>query len=175
MNSDDWKNLFKGVAPVIGTALGGPLGGAAAAFLADKLGIESKTVGAVTEVLNSGKLTPDQILQVKLAEQDFNKFLEQNKIDLVKINIDNTKDARAMQVAVRSNVPAVLAFFVTLGFFGILGFMLGSPAYRPTEPLLIMLGSLGTAWTGIIGFYFGSSHGSQNKDVMLANSTPKPE
>ncbi len=75
MNSDDWKNLFKSVAPAIGNALGGPLGGAAAAFLADKLGVESKTVEAVTEVLNSGKLTPEQIENVKLAEIDFQKFL----------------------------------------------------------------------------------------------------
>ena len=113
MNSGDWKNLFKSVAPAIGTALGGPVGGAAATFLADKLGIESKTVEAVTEALNAGKLTPDQILQVKLAEQEFSKFLEQNKIDLVKIAAEDTKDARAMQIAVRSNIPAVLAIFVT--------------------------------------------------------------
>ena len=31
--------LLKTLAPAIGTALGGPLGGAAAAFLANKLGI----------------------------------------------------------------------------------------------------------------------------------------
>ena len=52
----DW---LKTIAPMIGTALGGPLGGAAAAFLADKLGIETKTVEAVSEVLNSGRMTPD--------------------------------------------------------------------------------------------------------------------
>ena len=34
---NDW---IKNIAPLVGTALGGPLGGAAAAFLADKLGID---------------------------------------------------------------------------------------------------------------------------------------
>jgi hypothetical protein len=78
-----------------------------------------------------------------------------------------------MQVLTHSNVPPLLAVLVTTGFFGILIFMVTNQNYKPTEPLLVMLGSLGTAWTMIIGFYFGSSHGSQNKDVMLANSMPQ--
>jgi len=37
--------------------------------------------------------------------------------------------------------------------------------------LNIMIGVLGTAWISIIGFYFGNSQGSQQKDILLANST----
>ena len=35
----DW---LKQLAPLLGTALAGPLGGAAAAFIADKLGVEQR-------------------------------------------------------------------------------------------------------------------------------------
>jgi len=89
----DW---LKTLAPALGTALAGPLGGAAAAFLADKLGIESKTVEAVSEVLNSGKMTPEQISSIKLAEIDFQKFLESNKIKLEEIAAADRGSAREM-------------------------------------------------------------------------------
>jgi len=76
-----------------------------------------------------------------------------------------------MQKETKSYVPPALAALVTIGFFGILlGLMLGYA--KQSNELLVMLGSLGTAWTGIIAFYFGSSSGSQAKDQLIYNSTP---
>ena len=85
---------IKSLLPLIGTALGGPLGGAAAAFAADKLGLDSKDVKAVSEVLNSGKLSPEQISSLKLAEIDFQKFLESNKIKLEEVAAADRNSAR---------------------------------------------------------------------------------
>ena len=164
----DW---LKTLVPLLGTALGGPLGGAAASFIADKLGIESKTIEAVTDVLNSGKLSPDQIIQLKLAEIDFKKFLEQNKIDLAQMDVDNTKSAREMQITTQSSTPSVLTYLITSGFFGILAYMMSSE-YKTSEPLLVMLGSLGTAWVATVNFWFGSSHGSTIKSELLARAEP---
>lgn len=160
----DW---LKTLVPMLGTALGGPLGGAAAAFIADKLGIENKTIEAVSEVLNSGKLSADQISALKLAEIDFNKFLQQNRIDLARLDVDNTKSARDMASTTKSLTPAVMSYLITAGFFGILGYMMSS-SYQSSEPLLVMLGSLGTAWVAVVNFWFGSSHGSQVKDKLMA-------
>lgn len=164
MSGTDW---LKTLAPMVGTALAGPIGGAAAAFVADRLGIQEKTVAAVTEVLNSGKLSPDQIASLKAAEIDFQKFLESNKIRLEELDAADRKSARDMQIATRSWVPSILAMGVTVGFFGVLGFMLSDPNYKPTEPLLVMLGSLGTAWTMVMGYYFGSSAGSRAKTDLI--------
>jgi xanthosine utilization system XapX-like protein len=78
-----------------------------------------------------------------------------------------------MQTSVRSFIPPTLSILVTVGFFGILiGLMLQK--FQTSDALMLMLGSLGTAWTGIIAFYFGSSAGSQAKDELLHKSTPTP-
>ena len=163
---------LKTLAPMLGTALGGPLGGAAAAFIADRLGVDSKTVTAVTDVLNSGKMSPEQISALKLAELDFQKFLESNKIKLDEIAAADRNSARTMQATTKSVVPAVLTMLITVGFFSVLGWMLYSPAVMNSPPLLIMLGQLGTAWGVACAFWFGTTSGSKDKTAMLANSTP---
>ena len=165
------NDFLKNLVPLIGSALGGPLGGAAASFVASKLGLDPTDLKAVNDVLTGGKMTPDQITQVKLAELDFQKFLESNKIDLARLTIENTKDARDMQKQTQSIFPATLSTIVTAGFFGILASMMLTEI-RPSEPLLIMLGALGAAFAAVVNFWLGSSNGSQNKDKMLAAATP---
>jgi hypothetical protein len=168
MNVPEW---VKQAAPLIGSALGGPFGAIAAGVLADRLGVPDKTVKAVSDALQADKLTPEQVAQVRAAEVEFARWADENKLKREQLVFDNTKNARDMQIATRSIVPAALALVVTLGFFGILAAMMTGHATKSDE-MMIMLGSLGTAWTGIIGFYFGSSAGSQHKDDLLARSAP---
>jgi hypothetical protein len=162
-------NWLKELAPLIGTALGGPLGGAAAAFLADKLGIQEKTVEAVSDVLNSGKMSADQIASIKLAEIDFRRFIEQNKIDLERIDAADRDSARKMQMTTGSWVPGVLALVIVAGFFGILvSMMLDVLKVSDQQSLLILLGALSAGFGAVLNYYFGSSHGSQVKSDLLA-------
>ena len=160
---------IKTVAPMIGTALGGPLGGMAVGLLADKLGVEEKTIKAVSSAISDSKLTPEQVSSIRQAEIEFQKFLGQNKIDLERINMENTKSAREMHVANKSRTPQVLSFAITLGFFGVLYYMLAMES-KPSEALLIMLGSLGTAWAAVCNFWFGSTAGSARKTDLLAQA-----
>lgn len=166
----DW---LKALAPALGTALAGPLGGAAAGFIADKLGIEAKTVEAVTDALASGKLSADQVAQLKVAELEFQKFLKQNNIDLERVHAEDRGSARDMFKVTRSRMPAALSVIVTFGFFGILvGLMSGEIEIKDSQALLLMLGSLSTAWGMVMAFWFGTTAGSKDKTELLANSSP---
>lgn len=121
--------------------------------------------------------TPEQFAELRKAEQAFAvKMRElgfQEAAELAKIASEDRKDARAMQVATRSRIPGALAILIVLGFFGILiAMMTGALKASDQQALLILLGSLAAGFGAVLNFYFGSSHGSQNKDVLLANSTP---
>lgn len=164
----DW---IKSIAPLLGTALGGPLGGAAAAFISEKLGLESNSVEAVTKALNGNGLTPDQIVKIKSGEVEFKMFLETNKIDIEKLSVQNTQGARDMQGLTKSHIPGVIAVIIVTGFFAILTcMMLGWLKVSDQQSLLILLGALSAGFGAVLNFYFGSSHGSQNKDILLANA-----
>lgn len=169
---DDWKTLLRSVGPSLATAIGGPLAGAAATFLADKLGLPEKTVDSVTQALTGNNLTPEQITQIKVAELEFQKFLKANEIDLEKVYAADRAGARDLLKATGSYVPAALTFLITTGFFGVLTAMFVYPEVKESAPLMIMLGSLGTAWTGACAFWFGTTKNSQDKTNLLANSAP---
>jgi len=161
-------NWLEQVAPTIATALGGPLAGLAVDAVSKAIGIDPKDVQAT---IDSGKLSAEQIMSLKQAEVAMAARAQEMGLDFAKLTNEDRKSARDMQVATRSYLPPTLAVGVTIGFFGILGgLMYGQIQHAPQ--IDIMLGSLGTAWTGIIGFYFGSSAGSQAKDDLLHKSTP---
>jgi plasmid maintenance system antidote protein VapI len=158
---------LKQIAPTIATAMGGPLAGMAVSAISKAIGVDEDKV---SDLIKDNKLTADQIAQVKIAEIELQKQAQELGLNFEKLAVDDRKSAREMQATTRSIVPPVLAAIVTVGFFGILVMMLLGKVDSNNPPILMMLGSLGTAWTGIIAYYFGSSAGSQAKTDLLSKS-----
>jgi membrane-bound ClpP family serine protease len=159
--------LLGQLAPSIATALGGPLAGVAVKTLSNALfGHEDGTEEQISDAMASA--TPDQLAAIKRIDADFKVQMKSLDIDLERIAAGDRDSARQMQAATKDWVPKVLAVVITLGFFGILIWMLlnGMPK-TGTEALLMMLGALGTAWTGVVNFYYGSSAGSKAKTDAL--------
>ena len=160
----DW---LKQIAPTIATALGGPLAGMAVSAISKAVGVDEDKV---QDLISSNKMTPDQIAQVKLAEIELKRQENELGLNFESLAVDDRKSAREMQATTRSIVPPVLAAIVTFGFFGIMVMMLLGKVDSNNPAILMMLGSLGTAWTGIIAYYFGSSAGSQAKTDLLSKA-----
>jgi membrane-bound ClpP family serine protease len=161
----DW--LAK-LVPTIATCLGGPLAGLAVTAVSKALGIDEDKV---QNVIDSGKLNADQIASLKQAEIELQKQAQELGLNFEQLAVQDRASARDLQKETKSFIPPVLSILVTIGFFGILGGLM-SGKIETSDALMLMLGSLGTAWTGIIAFYFGSSASSQAKDQMIHNSTP---
>jgi hypothetical protein len=113
--------------------------------------------------------TPEQLQKLKETDATFKLKMKELDIDLEKIAAGDRDSARNMQMHTNDWIPRAMALMVTFGFFGILTWLL-TKGVPPTgsETLIYMLGALGTAWTGIVQFYFGSSAGSKAKtDAMV--------
>ena len=169
----NFGGLLGSVAPSIATALGGPLAGMATKALSQALlGNEDGSEDDLQTALRTA--SPEQLATVKKIDADFKVQMKSLDIDLAALAVDDRKSARDMQKEVKDWIPRALAIGVTVGFFSIMIYILmyGLPT-SGNEALLLLLGALQTAWGGIIAFYFGSSAGSQKKDQMIYNSTPK--
>lgn len=165
--SDKAKQIISAVAPTLGATLGGPLGGLAGAVLAKTLGVPEANPKALEDAILSQ--SPDAVAKIRLAEIELEKQAKANEIDLERINSADRANAREREIRTGDNTPAILAYGISAGFFGVLFYMLnfGVPK-EGGEALLVMLGSLGTAWAGITAYYFGSSAGSKLKTDLLS-------
>ena len=167
----DW---LKKIAPTTATLLLGPLGGLAVEVLGPALGIEDATVDKVKDTLSKGNLSGDQLAALKQAEITLAARLKELDIDLEKIHAGDRDSARRREMEVKDYVPGILAGIITVGFFGVLGYMLKySLPETGRDALLVMLGALGGAWGSVVAYYFGSSSGSTSKNALIEKLTNK--
>lgn len=171
----DWKDLAGIVgkaAPALGTLLGGPAGAAVGGLIASALGT-GNTPDDVAVAINN----PDALVKLRQIEADKTVKLQELLADQAKAIIQteaaDRASARQMQQATGSRIPAALAIVVTLGFFAVLGLLVfhGKPE-QGGDALMIMVGSLGGAWSTVMAFYFGTTSNSIRKTELLAQSAP---
>jgi hypothetical protein len=152
--------VLKTVAPTIADTLAGPFAPLVDPVVRAIFGTtDPKQVSAA--LLNA---TPDQILALRQADDAHAEKLVQLGIDRDKLAFDNIANARAREIALHDSTPKYLAYLITFGFFGTLAYLIiyGKPT-TGGDVMLVMVGSLGTAWSGIVSYYFGSSAGSAAK------------
>ena len=179
---DELGKALAGIAPTLagalGMAVGGPVGGAlartAAGAIGEALGLDTDEPKAVSAALE--KATPEQIAAIKQADQAFAARMRELDLDEVQIHARDRDSARRRQMATRDRMPAFIALAALAGFFGILTAMIFHAIPEAAmQPLLVMLGALGTLVTQIGAFYFGSSAGSRQKtdaiERMMSGTT----
>lgn len=157
MNFDKIKGVIGGLAPTIGAALGGPVGGAAAGMIAEVLGcdpVPQKIERALQQA------TPEQIAEIRKAELKFEAKMKELDVDIFALETKDTQDAR--KNFAKDWTARVIGLIMVLFFCGYVGLItLLPPEQNSMELTNLVMGYLGGLVSAVVSFYFGSS---QSKD-----------
>jgi len=154
------KNIVGAVAPTLGSALAGPMGGMAGDVVAKVLGCENNPKSIEKAVQNA---TPEQMLELKKAEQQFEVQMAELEVDVFALETKDIQDARSKFS--KDWTSRIMGLVVVGGFMGYIFLITLQPPEQNSEALInLVLGYLGGLASAIISFYFGASNSSKDKD-----------
>ena len=148
------KNMVGALAPTLGSALGGPLGGQAASVIAGVLGCQSDPK-SINKAIQAA--TPEQMLELKKAEQGFELQMKELEVDVFKLEVQDKQDARGKFS--KDWTARIMGMATVGGFLGYIFLITLQPPEANSEALVnLILGYLGGLASAIVSFYFGASH-----------------
>jgi hypothetical protein len=134
----------------------------------------TQTVGGlfkgITDIISEFHLSPEEELKLKIA-------IEQQRLEFYKAQTTDVQNARQMQVQTRSIWPGLLSTLMLVGFFagGSYVLLYGAPEKLDADGRMILTLFVQTLISGVtlvLGYWLGSSSGSQMKDTMLLRAQP---
>lgn len=173
-----WKEVGKYVkkfAPVLGTAVAGPAGGAlggAVSLLCSAFGIESEDPQP-DEVLSAIKFDPEAGLKLRKLELNHKTELRRIALELDRAYLADVQSARSREVELvkatgkRDINLYILAWSVVVGFFLLTGLLMFIQI-QVNEAALLLFGSLASGFGMVLQYFFGSSRSSREKTDLLA-------
>lgn len=148
------KNVVGSVAPTLGSALGGPLGGMASKVICDVLGCDNNPK-AIDQAIQQA--TPEQMMELKKAEQAFEVQMKELDIDIFKLEVQDKQDARGKFS--KDWTARIMGIATVGGFLGYIFLVTIQPPEQNSEALInLVLGYLGGLASAVISFYFGASN-----------------
>ena len=154
------KNILGAVAPTIGTALGGPMGGMAANMIAEALGCDPEPK-KIEQAIQAA--TPEQLAELKKIDADFDVKMKELDVDLYALETADIQDARGKFS--KDWTARVIGVTVVGGFMGYIFLVTLQPPEQNSEALInLVLGYLGGLASAIISFYFGASNADSKED-----------
>lgn len=178
--SFDWKSLVKAVAPTIATALGGPFAGLGVRALSEALlGTPDGSQDDVAAALATA--SPEQILAVKQADQEFALRMKELDVDLDKAYIADTSDARHVFAENKGVFNLGIVILLTFAgvmiavLFGSYQIMTGGITIKDVAIVATVAGLVGTVVgyvaanaQQVVSYFFGSSRGSADKTAAMS-------
>lgn len=152
------KGLIGAVAPTLGSALAGPMGGMAANLVAEALGCDPEPK-KINQAMQAA--TPEQLAELKKVETDFEVRMKELEVDIFALETADVQDAR--NKFSKDWTSRIMGTLIVCGFLGYIFLVTLQPPEQNSEALInLVLGYLGGLASAVISFYFGSSHSPDN-------------
>jgi len=174
----DVGKLVGSAAPIVGTALGGPAGGAVGSMIASLLGVEDKPDAVASAI----KADPSIVVKMKELEVEAHKLeleaiekARQAELEEVRMQLADVTDARDRQIkheqaTGKSDINLyVLAWVVVFGFFVLVGMTMFVKIEDSTGAVFMLFGTMATGFGMVLQYFFGSSKSSSDKTVQMAD------
>lgn len=162
------------VAPTIAGLFGGPLASMGVQALEGVFGLAPGTATSNPEALQTAvaNMTPDTAVKLAQVDADLKTKLMQGGIDLAKLGMDDTANARARETAVKDRMPMVLGAVTVAAALALVFVIVAGYAPALKDPALagvvgMAVGFIFSEAKQVYSYYFGSSLGSANKDVTI--------
>lgn len=177
----DWSKLTKFVskaAPILGTAIGGPIGGLAGgaiSLITSAFGIEATDdPEAIYEAI---KADPQAVVKLKQIELENKTQLQKIALQRDEAHLKDVQNARSREIEMVKVTGKkdwslhVLAWLIVSGFF--ISFILLTFTTIPTgskDMVMLFCGALIAGFSEVRQYFFGSSAGSKQKTGIMAMS-----
>ena len=165
--------LLLGLAPTVASWLMGDKTGAAVTKIT---GIARDMLGTddAAGIERAIAADPALALQFKLAVVQAEADARRQEFDTLQAQLADVQSARSQTVklaevgsAIAWGAP-IISLIITVGFFAMLYLVIRQEIPESSQTLAnIMLGSLGTSFTAVVGYWVGSSAGSAQKTNAL--------
>lgn len=171
----DWKDLVKSVAPVLGTALGGPMAGAAVKTLASKfLGSDDGDISTLEKQLGEqlSVASPETLIEIKKLDTEFEAKMKELDVDVFKIEAQDKQSARKENK--HSKMPAVLSVGLSITIIAIVYLLFYVTVPQGSKEVLFMLlGVVVKEWGGSMQYWFGTTRSSSEKTSLMSKGYGK--
>ena len=128
----------------------------AANMIADVLGCPNNPKAIEKAVAEA---TPEQMLELKKVEKDFEVKMKELEVDVFKLEVQDTQDARSNFS--KDWTARIMGIATVGGFLGYIFLVTLQPPEQNSEALInLVLGYLGGLASAVISFYFGASNSS---------------
>jgi hypothetical protein len=170
----DWLATLKTVAPTVASAIFGPLGAVAVASVGDLLGLSGATKDKISEIIQAGQMTPEQIGKLKELELEYQNNEKERGFKYAELSFKDRDSARTANVSGGTQKPlfwlSLLLLSITLGTECMVLFK-GYP--EGTDPLVVgrVLGLMDAVAMLVLSYWYGTTNGSAIKNELLVAKT----